>query len=184
MIEVKMRRATNPDEQCTEMYKFGRCPYKAHDHSTKCMMHGGMIEEIQYNDKEIFKYRASKWEAKINHFADNEGAKSLRQEIGVSRMILEEILLKCKDSTDLLLYSTKIVNLIGSIEKLVLSCTKLEDRLGIVLDKTTILNLAEQIGQILAEFVPEDQLSEASDRIEAAILDAGRKPLSIETNND
>jgi len=180
MIETKMERAIDDNNRCTEDYKLGRCPYKPVPHGTKCIMHGGVYEEINYEKAEIFKYRAARWESQINHFADNEGAKSLRQEIGVSRMILEEVLLKCKDSTDLLLYSTKIINLISQIEKLVLSCTKLEDRLGIVLDKGTILNLASQIGQILAEFVPEDQLLEASNRIEAAILDAGRTPMAIE----
>jgi hypothetical protein len=181
MIVSKMVRANGDDDprRCTDSYRDGPCPYIAVEHGTKCQMHGGTQQFEKYERQELFKYRAEKWQEKIAHFAEDDSVKSLRQEIGVARMLLEETLNQCKDATELLVYSTKINAMVDQISKLVVNCTKLEDRLGVVIDKSTVLNLGHQVLEIIKEYVPEDCYELVANRIISTISTAG-DPLALE----
>ena len=105
-------------------------------------------------------YRLTKWKARVGQFADNDQIKSLREEIGIMRLLLEETLNKCEDSVDLMLYSHKMSEFVMKIEKLVVSCDKLENRMGLMLNKSTIINLAQQYVTIINEHVKDPEIIE------------------------
>lgn len=122
-------------------------------------------------------FRFTQFQARVNDFADSTEVKSLREEIGVLRIILEETINRCRDSTDLLMYSNKITDLVIKIDKTVNSCHKMEAQTGLLMDKQAALNAASIILGIIAEFITdEDDLAEASDRIIEAITEQTGKP--------
>lgn len=129
-------------------------------------------------------YRLSRFQARMEEFADNEEAKSLREEIGILRMLLEETLNKCSNSTELLIASGKIADLVLKIEKLVSSCHRLESATGVLLNKSAIVQLAGVLIEIIGTYVKqENELEEIANKIFFEIsktqipLDKDGKPL-------
>lgn len=157
MIPAKMERAKSDEERCTEEYKHGPCPYAVVENSNKCRMHGGHIAANAFERKQVHEYRVGRWEKRIREFAQSDEIKSIRQELGVMRMLLEETLNFCKDADDLMLHSTKIIAMADEINKLVITCVKVEDRLGAVIDKSAVINLGDQILKVIKDHVPPDK---------------------------
>jgi hypothetical protein len=75
----------------------------------------------------------------------SSGIKSLREEIGIARVVLQEILNKCETAADMMLYHNQIDKSISTIERLVASCHKLELQLNVTMDKQAVLVIATQM---------------------------------------
>ncbi len=144
--------SSSPD-RCHAIIPQGQCQYQQVENSEFCIMHGGIHENRKQEKLEVRNYRFQKYQSRINELADSSGVKSLREEIGVLRMLLEETVNMCKDSTDLLLYSSRIATLACQVEKLVSSCHKMESSLGFMMDKVTVLNISTQIVNIISSYV-------------------------------
>jgi hypothetical protein len=145
-------------DRCQAVHNKGQCRYKACENSTYCPMHGG--NKAQAAKAELVKrqYQLAKWQASVDSFADEDQVKSLRGEVGIARLILQEIVAKCQTSNDLLLFSGKITDMLMRVEKLVVSCHRLENNLGLVLDKSAALNLATMIIEIIGKHVTDDDI--------------------------
>jgi len=113
------------------------------------MRHGGSHVVRKEQKEKLRNYRLSKWKARVGQFADSEGIKSLREEIGILRVILEEMLNQCKDATELLLFSARMAGLVMQIERLVVSCDKMEGKMGLLLNKDSVLQLASEFVEII-----------------------------------
>jgi hypothetical protein len=178
MIEAKLKKLSKGhSDLCQAIYRGGPCPFQAEEHTDRCRIHAGIHLVNKYHEEQKYMLRAAKWSARINELANDDQVKTLREEIGVTRMLLEETLNKCTDETELLMYSASILSIVDHIRVLVVNCTRLEDRLGMVLDKSTVLNIAEQISQILTEFIPSDKIIEVSAKITESILAQSQKAL-------
>jgi hypothetical protein len=112
-------------------------------------------------------YRLTKYQARLLELADSPHAKSLREEIGILRMTLEAVVEQCKEQLDLVIYSTKIAALVASIERVVGTCQKIEEKTGQLLDKTAALNFASQLTSIVMKYVPSNDIL---DKISAEML--------------
>ncbi len=164
MIENKLVRWSvakyHPNERCISSNHNGQCPYIKQNETEYCVRHGankgkeGRAAEVQRN------YRLKRWKDRVGEFADNDGIKSLREEVGILRLILEEMMNACETSMDLLLYSNKMSDLVTKIEKLVTSCDKLENRMGILLSKDSVLHLASIYVQIINNHVSDPDIIE------------------------
>lgn len=122
---------------------------------------------------EIRNYRLTKWQARVEEFADSDKVKSLREEIGLIRMIIEEVVNRCKDNTELILMSGKISDMVMKAEKLVVSCHKLEASTGLLLDKTAILQLASLLIEIINQYIKDETVMQSiSDQIVQTIIRA------------
>lgn len=170
MAEGIVHVADDDPTRCQAITANGQCRIQRTEGSQYCTMHGGA--DSQSVKQRIFRqYRLAQWQQRVDEFSDHDGVKSLREEIGICRMILESIITNCKDQTDLLLYSNKITDIIGRIEKLVVSCNRLESSMGMLLDKTAALNLASQIVTIIGEHVTDGNIIDAvANDITMAIL--------------
>jgi hypothetical protein len=116
-------------------------------------------------------YELGKWNERKNKFADDEKVKSLREEIGILRMMIEEQLKACVTENDLIINSDKISNMVLKLEKLVVSCNTLETKLGLLLDKSAVIQLASVIVEIISEFVIDAEArSQLSDKIMEALM--------------
>lgn len=160
-IETKLEKVSDPADprRCQCMVKSQQCPFKAEEGLTVCAMHKASADQNE-EIKNANMYRLAKWQARVNEFAENDKVKSLRDEIGISRMLLEEIISKCDDSNSLILYSTKIADLVTRIEKLVSSCHRLESATGMLLDKSTALGIGMKIVDIISKYINDEAVIE------------------------
>lgn len=131
-----------PSERCEGTTANGPCPYNKAEGTRFCVMHGSNSGRIARNEEVRRNYRLQRWQQRVNEFADSDQVKSLREEVGILRMMLEEMLTKCTDQTELLLYSHRISDLVMKIERMVISCDKLENKMGMLLSKRAVLQLA------------------------------------------
>jgi len=159
MIDNKFQRwntsIDDPRERCEGTVATGQCPYKKYEGTNYCAMHGSNSGRIKKHEEIKRNYRLNRWHKRMTEFADGDEVKSLREEIGILRIIMEEMLNKCEDSTDLLLYAHRISDLAVKIERLVISCDKLEGRMNLLLSKRAILHLANSYVQIINTYVTD-----------------------------
>ena len=138
------------------------------------MAHGGNNALRQSKQDSMRNYNLTKWRAQVSQKTDNEGIKSLRDEIGILRVVLEERLNRCADATDLILQSGPISDMVMKIERVVTSCHKLEGSMGSLLDKQAILQFATLVIGIISEEVADDaSIERISDRLLAAVGEMG-----------
>ena len=116
-----------------------------------CLVHGGN-KAIEVEEKKNLKnYRITKYRVRLAEMRSSEFIKDLRDEIAILRMILEEKLNGISSNTDLILQSGSISELVLKVERLVISCQKLEDKLGITIDKAKVISIAEQMIGIISQ---------------------------------
>ena len=144
--------------RCQAVLANGQCRYKAVEGGQFCLMHGGNKQIIKNKQAAMRNYRFQKYQQRISELADNDAVKSLREEIGVLRVLLEETVNRCSEDNDILIYAPKISDLVIKIEKLVTSCHRLESSLGSTLDKTVVLNMATSIVNIVGELIPDEEI--------------------------
>lgn len=164
-----------PDDprRCQACHAKGQCAYKAMDGSSYCPMHGGAKGAHALVAKSQRAYQLAKWQGQVDSFADEDGVKSLRGEIGITRLLLQQVVGRCKDSGEMIMMSGKIGDLVSKIEKLVVSCHRLETNMGQLLDKTKVMDLAAQMIAIIGQHIQDETvLSMIADDIVAMIASA------------
>jgi hypothetical protein len=91
----------------------------------------------------------SKYRQRYGDFADSSEIRSLRDEIAILRMVMEERLNMVQNDSEMLASCGQIASLAVTIERLVKSCNQLETRLGTLLSKPALLGIANNLVQIL-----------------------------------
>lgn len=151
MEEYNWERVKDPADprRCQANDGKGQCLNMRAVNSEYCPVHGGIRgirKEIKAENK---MYRLGKWRAAVSRFQDHDQLKSLREEIGIMRMMIDEKLSACQDAQDLLMISGPMGDMIAKVEKLVLSCDKIESHLAGILDKTQALQLGQEMVEII-----------------------------------
>jgi hypothetical protein len=162
----------DPNERCIQTVKTGQCPYKKDINTDFCPMHGSNKSVIKQQEEVQRNYRLNRWKKRVNELADNDQVKSLREEIGILRVIMEEMLNKCEDATDLLMYSHRIADTAMKIERLVVSCDKLETKMGMLLSKRAVIQLAGDYVQIINTYIEDPNIIES---ISEEMIDATKR---------
>jgi len=150
----------DPNDRCKATVKDGQCPYLSHAGTQHCPMHGSHTTIAAENLEVQRNYRLKRWQQRVNEFANNDQVKSLKEEVGILRMMLEEMINKCTDTTDLMLYAHRISDLVMKIERVVVSCDKLENRMGLLLSKDAVLQLAGTYVNIINTHVEDATIIE------------------------
>jgi len=150
----------HPSERCESTINTGQCPNCKSSGTNHCVLHGANSGVMSRDGSAVRNYRLRTWQKRVGEMADSEGIKSLREEVGILRVILEEMVNQCNDSLDLLLYSQRMSDLVMKIEKLVVSCDKLENRMGLLLSKDSVLQLAATYVQIINNYVADPNVIE------------------------
>lgn len=162
---IEMMDGPNDPRRCQGMTALkGQCQHKAMPNVKYCKVHGGSSQSQRIA---LRNYQLAIWQERVGQFADNDQLKSLREEIGISRLTLESILMQCKTVTDLILNSNRIAMVVSQIERLVKSCHGLEKSTGFLLDKTAALHLASVIVEIISQEVDDP---EAVERISGRVI--------------
>ncbi len=155
---VKIEREDDID-RCQGITAYGQCDFREIPGKKLCAIH--ISNTLRIDEKQNQRnYRIAKYRTRLEELVDNPQAKNLREEIGLLRILLEEQFNACQNTTDLLLHSNKISDLVLKIEKLVASCHRLEKSTGALLDKSAAIQLAGKFVQIIAEEVDSPELIE------------------------
>lgn len=172
----------NDPRRCQCVTGQGQCTNKAIDGSSYCGAHGGNNAAKVLTQKNLSGYRLAKYQNRLAEFADSDKLKSLRDEIGILRILIEERFnYACKTDTDLLLQSGPLADLIMKVEKLVSSCDRIESKLGLMMDKTQVMQLATEVVEIISQFVTDEAtLTEIAEKI-ATTIDRLAQPKINET---
>lgn len=150
-----IRVEEDASDRCQSGGKGGQCPYQVIEGTKYCGRHGGN-KQLQREEKvRIRQYRLQVWQERLAEFSESSDVKSLRDEIGILRLVMEATLNQCEDSQALLLHSHKISDLATKIEKIVVSCDRIEKTMGLLLDKAAALTLANKIVEIISDNISD-----------------------------
>lgn len=148
----------------------GQCNLVQVEGSKFCINHGGSIALKQAENKSLRNYRLNKFHNEIREKSDSSEIKSLRDEIGILRHILQEKINFCNDAHDLLLQSGPISDLVMKIDKVVVSCNRLETQLGGMLDTTQAFQFAAEMIDVVSKHVEDEEaLAAIADELAATI---------------
>ncbi len=155
------KRVSDPadPERCQANTSQGQCPMRSIPGLQVCRLHCGQSEAAQ-KKRSMNQYRLGRWQARVQELRDSDQVKSLRDEIGITRMLLEERFQKCQDSTSLMLESHNISELVLKIERLVSACHKIEKSMGDLIDKSDIIRLTDQFIAVI-----EDVLTDQPEKV-------------------
>jgi len=162
-FEATWERITDEDDprRCQHiMPTKGQCRLVAVENSTFCPAHGGNKAFEAAKKTDLRNYRLSKFRAKISRLGNSEEIISLRDEIGILRLLVEEKINQCDGVDELLLMSGPLSDLMMKVEKVVTSCNRLENKLGNLLDRTKVLQFAQTIVQIIGNYITDEEALE------------------------
>ena len=163
------RCAPDDPRRCQSTAAHGQCPNLSVENGRTCLIHGGNSTLRKTNENNIYALRSSIWQTRIKNFGEDENLKSLNNEIGVLRLLLEERLKMCDDVGSLILASGPLAELVSKIERLVTSCHKLDTHLGSLVNRQALLSFADKIVGIVAHYVAPTQLEEIGKQIIEAL---------------
>ena len=166
--DIKRISCPQDPNRCQQVTAFGQCTNLKIPGQDFCKVHGCQTRSIELEQNR--NYLLTKWQARLEQKTLSPNIKSLRDEIGILRMMLEEQLNRCNDPLDLVLQSAAISDLVLKIEKLVTSCHRLENAMGQLLDKAALLQFASEIITILQAHITDPVvLSTIADQIATSI---------------
>jgi hypothetical protein len=116
-------------------------------------------------DQELKNYYLTKFKARVESKVYSTRLKSLIEEIGILRLVLETIINNATDEFDLILYYGKITEVVNAIRQTVESCVKLEEKSSLVLDQAQIVVVARRLIDIISEQVPEDKVEVVATKV-------------------
>lgn len=169
--EERYRRITSDDdpERCHAVnvgMSKDQCKLKAIPGSKFCALHGGIGVETAAKKQALANYRLQQYSERVADFANSSEVKNLREEIGITRMVLETLLNNCKKTTELLAYSDKISNLVGQVSRLIETAQKLEEKNNNLLDRKVIIVIADSIVTIIGQYISDpDKVNEIGAKI-------------------
>lgn len=124
---------------------------------TRCLAHGGNTQQAAAERKSIRNYRLTQWQAELERHASSPQIKSLRDEVGLLRMVLETRLNQINDKMELSRQSHTISDMVMKIEKAVVSCQKVEGMTGQMLDKQDVAEFGSRIIAIIHSHVQDPE---------------------------
>ncbi len=159
--DIERMDGESDPERCQATTRSGQCEFKGmrlsdETRASYCRLHGGNRSEQAIETQGLRQYRLGNWQAKLERFADSPILKDLRDEIGILRILLEERFLQAQTAGELVLISGPLSDLIMKVEKVVVSCHKLEGSMGQHLDKAAILQLAGKLTAIMSLHLKDD----------------------------
>lgn len=162
---IKAPFAGHPN-RCGAMAGVNQCPNLSVELSegafgTRCLAHGGNTQQASAKAKSLHNYRLTRWQGELERHAGSSQIKSLRDEVGIARMLLETRLNQIEDGGGLLLQSHHISDMLSRIERLVVSCQKVETMTGQMLDKQDLAEFGSQVIAIIYSHVEDAEILEA-----------------------
>ena len=150
--------------RCQAVTSQGQCMIEVIPNTNLCRVHNRQGKSEKRGA--LRNYLLGTFYQRAVELGDSDNIKSLRDEVGLSRMILERVLGQVTNESELMVHMGPINDCIGRIEKLVVSCHKLEQSTGSLMDRSALLAFAGQLIEIIAdEDIHTDKLTNISNKI-------------------
>jgi hypothetical protein len=160
-------KANDPD-RCKWIRTDGQCPHEAVEGSTFCKAHTHTkVDPLRHYmlTNQVIRSGTER------HNAVDE-IKSLREEIALTRALIENRLNMIEGEADFVSSMGIVHQYLATVEKLVTSCHRMDTNLGNLLNKASILNLAQELVQAIAEELEDvPGRDEIVDRISTKLVD-------------
>lgn len=145
-----MDRVTDPADphRCQAPDANGQCWGLQVEGSRYCLTHAGSYKPPVKGMRQYLLAIAQD-RSRLAAFAEHDDIKSLRDEIALTRMMIETIWNSATTDIEKLAIFGRVNTHIQTLEKLVKTCNQIEERLGTLLAKPTLLRVGQQICQAL-----------------------------------
>jgi hypothetical protein len=180
---VPLPRVTNPADpnRCQGSAPDGQCQNLAVPGYDFCQVHGGKVEKAKAQDLRLYRLDKVKYRDRLEELNNYAEIKSLRNEISLTRMLIEERLNAIKNEADLLSAYSTVNTLLLTTERLIKTAHQVEQSLGTLLSKATVVNISQNIVQILSEELAhidhhEDIVDKTCERMLQIIAEASNTP--------
>ena len=142
-----MDRVKDPADprRCTGAAPEGQCLNVAEPGCDRCRVHGGRDKEA-VEDKRLCLLTKAQRRMRLAQLSEHEQIKSLRDEIALAGMLIEERFNKVKNDSDLISAFGPINMALLTVERLVKSAHTIEQNLGALLSKPTVLAGTARLG--------------------------------------
>jgi len=181
-----MKRLTDPADprRCKHSFPQEQCWHEAEPGCQYCIIHGGRskanAEETRlYNLAEVDNRR------RLAELSGHERIKSLREEIGLLRILIEKTMNAAKTDAELLSSCGSLNSMFLTAQKLVKSCHELEQSTGELLSKAAVYRFAQAVCEIVGEELDglegcDEIVDRIADRIFPAVANAqNSEPLRL-----
>ena len=145
-----MERVTDPadPQRCQAAMAGEQCRGVKLEGSDYCRIHSSG-RRLQERGLRQYYFVKAQDRARLAAFAEHDDIKSLRDEIAVTRMMIEGLWNSAQSDVERLAIYGRVNSHILTLEKLVKTCNQIEERLGNLLAKSTLLRVGTQICQLL-----------------------------------
>jgi hypothetical protein len=145
-----MERVLDPADptRCKGVNSEGQCWNRAEEGSDFCRAHNGVSLAPARNMRQYLLTKVEE-RTRLAYFAEHDEIKSLRDEIALTRMLIEKLYNSIQNHADLLTTCGPLNRLLLTVERLVKSSHQIEQSLGNLLGRPAILRLGQQIVEIL-----------------------------------
>jgi len=170
MNDQRFIRVKDDDlDRCQASTTKGSCNLKAIPNGKYCLVHGGAIEAKNKERQNLKNYRLAKFRVRATELGNSSHLTNLTDEVAILRILIEEMINSCDDSSQLLLRAGPLADLLMKSEKLVTSCHRLDSRLGNLLSKDKVMQFAQLVVEIISSEINDER---TLDIISAQILKA------------
>lgn len=148
-----MAKVTDPadPDRCKGTFSDGQCMNRASFGSDYCQAHGGQIARAEAAESRIYNLNKAQYRRRLAELKDHEEIKSLREEIALCRLLIEERFNKIQNDADLLAAYSTVNSLMLTLERLIKTTHQIEQNLGTLLSKPTVILLGQNLVQIINE---------------------------------
>jgi hypothetical protein len=168
---VRVKDAADPN-RCQGASLDGQCWNESAPGDTYCPHHGGQDKETPA-EKRIYQLTKARFRNRMTEMMDHEEVKSLREEIALTRIMVEEIYNSVGDTpADMMKACGTLNGLMLTLERLIKTAHSTEQSLGMLLGKPTLILVAQQIvGLLSLELREYPDFEQTIDRVTTQMLD-------------
>lgn len=187
-----LREITEPEivesdskNRCQHSRTVNQCKFSVVEGQQWCKYHLALHDAKYRNQNKLKRYRLVSHYSRVSEICGLDDFKSLREEIGMLSVLLEQVWNQCHTPFDFTMNQHRIESIIEKITKCQLMNHKLEANLGQVLDRQTLAVFVDEIIKIISDKVPEpERLKEIGEGIATAMERAKNLAAATATNKE
>lgn len=158
--DLQYERCKDEDDprRCQGRGPHNQCMMVKVEGSDYCHMHGGHAAVRRKAKDELHNLQITRHKARLVQLGNSSQIMSLRDEIGVARLVLESVVNQCEGAIDLITYAPQIAKQTDAISKLIRDCHYIESKMGNLLDRGALAVFGSKIIDIITEYVLDDDV--------------------------
>jgi len=119
---------------------------------------GGNAEQSNLDKENLSLYHLEKYKNRTDNLTTHKQSKSLANEIGILRMLLEKVLTSCKTDDEVLMRTPQMMMIMDKLTKTIPSSHKLDMSLGNTFSLYTANQLADEIIRIVDDHIEDKDI--------------------------